>query len=86
MKSLVSVVIPAYNAAETIGRALDSVLAQTYESLEVFVIDDGLKLYAFRFSGRHERNMKGLVDGDLLGPIQHTACAAHRLNKEIVYK
>jgi glycosyltransferase involved in cell wall biosynthesis len=37
----VSVVIPAYKAARTIGAALDSVLAQTRPADEVIVIDDG---------------------------------------------
>lgn len=38
----VSVVVPAYNAAETIARALDSVYAQTYPGVaEVIVVDDG---------------------------------------------
>ncbi|MFO1056638.1 MAG: glycosyltransferase [Dongiaceae bacterium] len=36
----VSVVIPAYNAARTIGRALGSVFAQGHPSLEVIVVDD----------------------------------------------
>jgi glycosyltransferase involved in cell wall biosynthesis len=38
----VSVVIPAYNAEETISRALDSVAAQNYENIiETIVVDDG---------------------------------------------
>ena len=37
----VSVVIPAYNAQRTVGAAVDSVLAQTFDDLEVVVIDDG---------------------------------------------
>ena len=37
----VAVVIPCYNAAPYLARALDSVLAQTYRDFCVFVIDDG---------------------------------------------
>ena len=38
---LVSVIMAAYNAAEHIGEALDSVLAQDWRPLEVVVVDDG---------------------------------------------
>jgi len=38
---VVSVVIAAYNAGETLGCTLASVLAQTHDSLEVVVVDDG---------------------------------------------
>lgn len=38
---LVSVVIASYNAERTLPAALDSVIAQSYENIEVIVVDDG---------------------------------------------
>ena len=41
MKPLVSVLITAYNAEETIAYTLDSAIAQTWQRKEIIVVDDG---------------------------------------------
>ena len=43
MKLLISVIIPAYNIEKYIDRCLESVCKQTYENLEIIVVDDGSK-------------------------------------------
>ena len=37
----VSVIIPSYNCARYLGRAIDSARAQTYKDYEILVVDDG---------------------------------------------
>ena len=41
MKPLVSVIVPLYNAAPFIGEALESIVASTYQPIEIVVVDDG---------------------------------------------
>jgi glycosyltransferase involved in cell wall biosynthesis len=65
----ISVIIPAYQAANTIARALDSIVVQTMQPAEVIVIDDGSQdatleiaksysdpLKPFKISVLHQKN------------------------------
>lgn len=42
----VSVITPFYNAQDTLGRCLDSLISQTYDAFEIVLIDDGSTDYS----------------------------------------
>ena len=51
-ESKVSIVVPAYNAAEFLEDTLESAIAQTHKNIEVLVIDDGSQDSTAEVAGR----------------------------------
>ena len=42
-KELISVIVPVYNAEKYLQKCLDSILEQTYQNLEIIIINDVLQ-------------------------------------------
>lgn len=56
MNNLVSVVIPVYNVEKYIEKCLDSVITQTYQMIEIIVVDDGSPDKSFEIYNRYAAN------------------------------
>ena len=43
MENLISIIVPVYNAEKTLGKCVNSLLAQTHRDLEIILVNDGSK-------------------------------------------
>lgn len=84
----VSVIIPAYNQAQYLPDALDSVLAQTYTNWETIIVDDGspdnVAEIAARYSGCDSRIKFLHTDNYGLSAARNTG-AAHSDGEYLVF-
>jgi len=66
---LVSVIIPTYKRNDSLKRAIDSVLKQTYENYEIIVVDDNDEDSVFRLS--NEKLMKEYSNNKKVVYLKH---------------
>src|SRR5678816_1872432 len=59
MNPTVSAIIPTYNRADLLARALDSLIAQDYRPLEAVVIDDGSTDHTPRIIEAYRHKLRG---------------------------
>ena len=41
MNDLISVIVPVYNVEKYLNRCVESICSQTYDNLEIILVDDG---------------------------------------------
>jgi glycosyltransferase involved in cell wall biosynthesis len=61
MKPLVSILTPCYNCEKWLSETIDSALAQTWENIEVIVVDDGSTDDSLAIAKRYESNLVKVI-------------------------
>ena len=58
---MVSILIPAYNAEKTINRCLDSILCQTFQDIELIIVNDGSTDSTLSILSNYAENDKRII-------------------------
>ncbi|MCG4879039.1 glycosyltransferase family 2 protein [Amedibacillus dolichus] len=66
-ESLISIIVPAYNCQKYIGKCLDSLISQSYENLEIIVINDGSEDDTDSILKRYDNKIK-IIEKENSGP------------------
>lgn len=61
MKDLVSIIVPVYNVEEYLERCIESIINQTYQNLEIILIDDGSIDNSANIMKKYERMDKRII-------------------------
>lgn len=83
----VSVIIPVHNGAKYISRCIDSILNQSYKSLEILVIDDNSEDESGKIVKNYmsaNDNIKYNRNNETLGPAETRNIGLHFANSEYI--
>lgn len=58
MKDKVSIIIPSYNSEKYISRCIESILNQTYQNIEIIIVDDGSNDKSYEIYDNYKNNHK----------------------------
>jgi glycosyltransferase involved in cell wall biosynthesis len=79
---LISVIVPTYNRADSLTGAIQALLAQTYPSFEIIVVDDGSTDRTVNVARRHNRVQ--YLRQNHCGPAAARNAGGHEAQGEII--
>lgn len=58
MREKISVIVPVYGVEKMLARCVESILAQTYENIELVLVTMDLRISVRRFATSMQKNIK----------------------------